>query len=153
MAEPIQSSANGHDVLEEALVRLSKKPGVKATIILDRTSGAVLKTSGNIASLRPVSLRNQPPTDSATTSPTTPTIESEANGAFPIPSAHEVEMRGAQRYAALVWAFVNTTDALVDDLEAEDELKLLRLRTKRQELVIVPDSKYLLVLVHDTPTA
>lgn len=35
----------------------------------------------------------------------------------------------------------------------KDELKLLRLRTKKQELVIVPDSKYLLIVVHDTPPA
>ena len=36
---------------------------------------------------------------------------------------------------------------------SKDELKLLRLRSKRQELVIVPDTKYLLVVVHDTPPA
>jgi len=35
----------------------------------------------------------------------------------------------------------------------QDELKLLRLRTKKQELVIVPDSKYLLIVIHDTPPA
>lgn len=35
----------------------------------------------------------------------------------------------------------------------QDELKLLRLRTKKQELVIVPDPKYLLIVVHDTPPA
>lgn len=35
----------------------------------------------------------------------------------------------------------------------QDELKLLRLRTKKQELVIVPDVKYLLIVVHDTPPA
>ena len=35
----------------------------------------------------------------------------------------------------------------------QDELKLLRLRTKKQEIVIVPDPKYLLTVVHDTPPA
>lgn len=35
----------------------------------------------------------------------------------------------------------------------QDELKLLRLRTKNQEFVIVPEPKYLLVVVHDTPLA
>ena len=35
----------------------------------------------------------------------------------------------------------------------QDEVKLLRLRTKKQELVIVPDPKYLLIVVHDTPPA
>ncbi|PHH50864.1 hypothetical protein CFIMG_004416RA [Ceratocystis fimbriata CBS 114723] len=152
MAEPMQqSSSNGHDTLDEALARLSKKPGVKATIALDRVSGAILKTSGNTASLRPASLRSRPPTDGSEALPTTPTTESAANGAFSIPSAHDMEMRGVEHYSALVWAFVNTAGALVNDLEAEDELKLLRLRTKKQELVIVLHPKYLLILVHDTP--
>jgi hypothetical protein len=35
----------------------------------------------------------------------------------------------------------------------KDELKLLRLRTKKQELVVVPNPKYLLIVVHDTPPA
>ena len=39
------------------------------------------------------------------------------------------------------------------DGELKDEVKLLRLRTKKYELVIVPDSKYLLIVVHETPSA
>ncbi|KKA28940.1 hypothetical protein TD95_004667 [Thielaviopsis punctulata] len=145
MSEPApQQTTNNHDALEEALARLSKKPGVKATIVLDRTNGAVMKTSGNISSLRPVKVRSEP----RPASPTTPTPVS---GTFSIPTAHEIEMKGAEDYAALVWAFVKTAGALVDDLEADDEMRLLRLRTKRQELVIVPDTKYLLILIHDTP--
>lgn len=35
----------------------------------------------------------------------------------------------------------------------QDEVRLLRLRTRKQEIVIVPDSKYLLIVVHDTPPA
>ena len=35
----------------------------------------------------------------------------------------------------------------------QDELKLLRLRTKKQEFVIVPEHKYLMVVIHDTPPA
>ncbi|KAI9755321.1 MAG: hypothetical protein M4579_004323 [Chaenotheca gracillima] len=34
-----------------------------------------------------------------------------------------------------------------------DEVKLLRLRTRRNEIVIVPDAKFLLVVIHDTPPA
>jgi dynein light chain roadblock-type len=38
-------------------------------------------------------------------------------------------------------------------VEFQDEMKLLRLRTKKYELVIVPDAKYLLLVVHETPAA
>jgi len=39
-----------------------------------------------------------------------------------------------------------------DGLE-QDDVKLLRLRTKKHELVIVPDAKYIFIVVHDTPPA
>ncbi len=64
------------------------------------------------------------------------------------------------------WNFVNASSELVRGLdsevditleyefsftnEAQDEVKLLRLRTKKYELVMVPDPKYLLIAVHAT---
>lgn len=69
----------------------------------------------------------------------------------------------------MVWNFVSTAGSLVEEIDTEvacsgvgcgrpamltdilqDEVKLLRLRTKKQEFVIVPDAKYLLIVVHDT---
>lgn len=34
---------------------------------------------------------------------------------------------------------------------AGDDVKLLRVRTKKGELVIVPEGRFILVVVHDTP--
>lgn len=48
------------------------------------------------------------------------------------------------------WIRVRANHARVHE---QDELKLLRLRTKKQEFVIVPEPKYLLVVIHDTPPA
>ncbi|PNY26690.1 Uncharacterized protein TCAP_03378 [Tolypocladium capitatum] len=129
-------AANGHDSLEEKLGRLSKKPGVKASIILDRVNGAILKTSGDVSALRTAKAR-----DAATA-----TAASFSNDA-PIPE--ESESKGVEDFAAMIWNFVSTSGQLVE----EDELRLLRLRTKKQEIVIVPDSKYVLAVVHDTPPA
>ncbi|KAF5648405.1 dynein light chain roadblock-type [Fusarium sp. NRRL 52700] len=136
MAE--SSLANGHDALEEKLGRLSKKPGVKASIILDRTTGAILKTSGQIDALQTSKTR------------TTSTATSFSNEG---PALEEGETKGVEQFAAIVWNYVNSSGSLVQELDGEDELKLLRLRTRKQELVIVPDPKYLLVVVHDTPPA
>lgn len=88
--------------------------------------------------------------------------------------------RTANDIAALVWNFVRSAESLSEGLgsttESEggaDELKLLRLRTRSLECVIVPgesfpvdelrgflapclivvDSRFLLVVVHDTPAA
>lgn len=157
-AAPVAKSscqANGHDALEEKLGRLSKKPGVKASIVLDRVNGVILKTSGDVSALRTAKAR-----DAAT-------AVSFSNEA---PVAEESESKGLEDFAAMIWNFVNTSGQLVQEVDTEvrlalfsvvstaanveqDELRLLRLRTKKQEIVIVPDSKYILAVVHDTPPA
>ena len=69
----------------------------------------------------------------------------------------------------MVWSFLTAAGSLVDELDKDDEVKLLRLRTKKNELVIVPgmfpahamvrlmltspDPKFILVAIHDTPPA
>ncbi|EON99011.1 hypothetical protein UCRPA7_5406 [Phaeoacremonium minimum UCRPA7] len=133
-----QTTSNGADALEETLGRLLKKPGVKAAIALDRASGAILKTSGQISSIR-----------------TSKPQAAQGTGSFATDAAtgQPSETQGAEELAAMVWTFVSTAGSLVQELDSEDELKLLRLRTKKQELVIVPDSKYLLIVIHDTPPA
>lgn len=40
-------------------------------------------------------------------------------------------------------------DRETSEKEDDDEVKLLRLRTKKHEIVVVPDKKYLLCVVHD----
>ncbi|ODA78723.1 hypothetical protein RJ55_06105 [Drechmeria coniospora] len=129
---------NGHDSLEEKLGRLSKKPGVRASIVLDRASGAILKISGDVSALRTAKSR-----DAATAA----SFSNEA------PAAEESESQGAEDFAAMIWAFVNSSALLVQEVDGDDEMRLLRLRTKKQEIVIVPDTKYLLTVVHDTPSA
>ncbi|KAJ5699122.1 hypothetical protein N7462_001127 [Penicillium macrosclerotiorum] len=44
-------------------------------------------------------------------------------------------------------------DAETGDREEDDEVKLLRMRTRKHEIVVVPDRKYLLCVVHDTASA
>ncbi|KAI0384441.1 hypothetical protein F5Y04DRAFT_248364 [Hypomontagnella monticulosa] len=127
---------------EEALHRLSKKPGVKAWLMLDRTNGAVLKTNGQISAIRPARSTN---TKASLPSPTGGSFSTDVN------ANTDNETQAAQELASMVWSFLSTAGSLVDEIDAEDELKLLRLRTKKQELVIVPEAKYLLVVVHDTP--
>ena len=44
-------------------------------------------------------------------------------------------------------------DADTGDRDEEDEVKLLRMRTRKHEIVVVPDRKYLLCVVHDAAYA
>ncbi|KFY13734.1 hypothetical protein V492_03055 [Pseudogymnoascus sp. VKM F-4246] len=137
MAQSLPLGTGSSDQFIESLDRLSKKTGVLATIVLDRTSGAILNTSGSLSSIRSATASSQAApvavTDDASSAPK--------------------DQNGVEELAGMVWNYMNATKDLVQGLDAQDEVKLLRLRTKKYELVIVPDTKYLLVVVHETPSA
>ncbi|KAI1755770.1 hypothetical protein F4782DRAFT_368054 [Xylaria castorea] len=149
MADKGLSSVN-LESMEEALHRLSKKPGVKAWLMLDRSDGAVLKTNGQISAVRPAKSASN-----ANGTGTSPSLPTPAGGSFStdVQTITDNESLAAQELASMVWSFLSTAGSLVDEIDSEDELKLLRLRTKKQEFVIVPEPKYLLVVIHDTPPA
>jgi len=143
-----QTSSHTDEDLNALLQRLSQKQSVQSVLILDRKDGSIIRATGSMA--RPVELgRNS---DEAT------------------------------EYAGLVWKWVKASEELVGELgrvdeavsttgsagvdgvverggaekkegREEEDLRLLRLRTKRRELVIVPDPKYILIVFHDTPPA
>jgi len=50
----------------------------------------------------------------------------------------ESGIHSAEDVASMVWSFLTAAGTLVDELDKEDEVKLLRLRTKKSEIVIVP---------------
>ena len=47
-------------------------------------------------------------------------------------------MQSAEDVASAVWKFFGAAGSLIDGLDKDDDLRLLRLRTKKNELVIVP---------------
>lgn len=55
-----------------------------------------------------------------------------------------------RKYAAAVKKIVDTCRAGIEDVGDEgDELKFLRMRTKKHELMISPDERYILVVLQD----
>lgn len=84
--------------------RLSKKPGVKASLVLDRASGAILKTSGDISALRTAKSRN---------------ASTAASFSNEVPAAEESESQGMEDFAAMIWNFVNSSGTLVQELDGE----------------------------------
>ncbi|KAF2083592.1 hypothetical protein K490DRAFT_69645 [Saccharata proteae CBS 121410] len=123
------------------LTRLSQKPGVQSTLVLSRDTGAILQTSGlisNSASANP---------NSTLPAPTENAAPAYANG------RKESGIHSAEDVARMVHRMVEMSGEMAGELEEEDEVKLLRIRTKKHELIIVPDAKYLCVLIHDTAPA
>jgi hypothetical protein len=102
----VPHKGTGVDALDETLGRLSKKAGVRATIVLDRVSGAILKTSGQVDSIR----KTKPPGSSA---PAVGSFASEANG------NSTNEDHGAEELASMIWNFVSAAGSLVQELDTE----------------------------------
>ena len=110
------SQSNGPDALEETLGRLSKKPGVKATIVLDRATGAILKTGGQVSSIRKTKVTSS----AGATQSTGPFSSSDAGVG---PSSQE---QNVQELAAMVWNFVGAAGGLVQELDTEVPLHSAR---------------------------
>jgi hypothetical protein len=103
-----------HDALDETLNRISKKTGVKATLVLDRATGSVLRTSGQVSSLR-TSKSSQTAQNLA--SPSRVAFPSDQTGTPITKSEQEIEAQEVNSFAALVWAYVNASGALVQELD------------------------------------
>ncbi|CZT50878.1 uncharacterized protein RSE6_11946 [Rhynchosporium secalis] len=133
--------------VSETMARLSSKSGVIATLAIERTTSTVLQHTGTLGAMFSS-------TTSSSLSASTNTVTSPAEREAPVVmTAEATEEQAFSDFAKMVWNHVNATGELVGNMDAEDELKLLRLRTKKHELVIVPDAKFLFVVVHDVPSA
>lgn len=108
------------------LTRLSQKPGVQSTIILSRDTGAILRTTGLISN-----------STSANPNSTLPASSESASDNYPN-GRKESGLQSAEDVASMVWSFLAAAGTLVDRLDKDDEVKLLRLRMKKNELVIIP---------------
>ncbi|KAK8216098.1 hypothetical protein HDK77DRAFT_480745 [Phyllosticta capitalensis] len=127
------------------LTRLSQKPGVQSTLVLARDTGAIVHTSGFASS-------NAAANPNATLPPTTTDTTAVGGGiANASGGRKESGIKSAEDVARLVHGFIESAGTLVRELEEEDEVKLLRLRTRKNELVVVPDTRFMIVVIHDTP--
>lgn len=80
--------------------------------MLDRETGAILKMSGQVSSIR---------TSKSTSSPLA-AQPATAKASFPGDAAAGVtgiEHEGSEELAAMVWRFIGTADGLVDELDTE----------------------------------
>lgn len=82
---------------------------MRAALVLDRATGSLLKTSGQVSALRTTKTA-QAQAQAQVQSPTTASFPSEQG---------EGVKSGAEEYAALVWGWVNASAGLVGDLDAE----------------------------------
>ncbi|KAI1635989.1 hypothetical protein F4809DRAFT_611561 [Biscogniauxia mediterranea] len=97
------------DSMEEALHRLSKKPGVKAWLMLDRSNGAVLKTNGQVSNVRPA----RSSSNASLPTPTGGSFSTDVN------ANTNNETQAAQELASMVWSFLSSAGSLVEEMDSE----------------------------------
>lgn len=89
-------------------------------------NGTIIRTSGLIS----ISSSTDP--NSTLPASGESATESYANG------RKESGIQSAEDIASMVWSFLSAAGSLVHVLDKDDEVKLLRLQTKKNELIIVP---------------
>ncbi|MCJ1283121.1 hypothetical protein MMC26_002448 [Xylographa opegraphella] len=134
----------------ENLARIASKPGVQSTLVLSRADGAIIRatgfaTNGSNSPANEISIHQS-------VEPHTALPES-ADGKIEYARNRTQSSKTAEEVAKMIFQFVSTTTGLINDLEEGDDVQLLRLRTRNSEIVIVPDSAYIMVVVHDPPKA
>lgn len=118
MQQPLPSEETAN-----LLARLSQRPGVQGTLILSRDTGAIVRSSGLITEEE-----EQGGDGESTTAVNGADGELKAKGT-----------RKAEDVARLVWKFIQSAGEMIEQLNGgSDEAKLLRVRTKKNELVVVP---------------
>lgn len=110
------------------LAKLAQKPGVRATLVLSRETGAIVQSSG---------LEAAEDTDGNAT-------DRNENG----DNERTARLASTEEVAKLVLDHVKSSSEMARLLNSteEDELKLLRMRTRRNEVVIVPGELRFIVL-------
>jgi dynein light chain roadblock-type len=158
----------------ETLERLSSKSGVVAALAMDRSTSTVLASTGNLLAFSASAVASSTSVNN-TSSTTASGLGTNQNSASAAVSSTQVPQASASKtsdgfdLASRIWHYVNFSGQLVQDMDAEvgvlrskailgrsianlahqDDLKLLRLRTKKHEFMIVPDPKYIFVVVHE----
>lgn len=131
------------------LARMSAKPGVQSTLILSRVDGAILRAD-NISALQKRRRKDSNTNGQGTKNPGRDTLhgtlDRDTNSGRPHSlstsngdgdEADKTKQSG-EDVARIVWRFMKATEGIIEELDEEDEVKLLRVRTKRNEIVIVP---------------
>ncbi|KAJ8101274.1 hypothetical protein POJ06DRAFT_93034 [Lipomyces tetrasporus] len=129
--------------IDAIVARISAKHAVRGVIVIDVEKGGIIRSSMIDTDGGGVILgKNR-----------TRSGESSVEGSIKA-EGNEGEEEGdsdlVAKYATICVQFVKTADEVVGQFfEEDDDLKLLRLRTKEHELMIVPDPRFILAVIHD----
>ncbi|GAA5920523.1 hypothetical protein JCM1841_003465 [Sporobolomyces salmonicolor] len=128
--------------VDATLTRLTAHKNVQGVLILSRPNGIILRSAGSLFALPAAS--------------TAPATRGDADAG--VDGTQEEEEQGAATTSELARKYAKAAVSIVEavgsevrgvDEDAADDLRFLRVRTKRHELMITPDEQYVLIVVQD----
>ncbi|KAK9367599.1 hypothetical protein V1509DRAFT_625653 [Lipomyces kononenkoae] len=126
--------------IDAIVTRISAKHHVRGVIVIDMELGGIIRSSMIDTDGGAVILGKNRSSGG----------ESEARSLEGNVDEEEGDSDLVARYAAVCVQFVKAAGEVVNQFfEEDDDLKLLRLRTKEHGLMIVPDSRFILAVIHD----
>jgi hypothetical protein len=126
----------------EHLTHLTSNSSVRATLVLTRSTGSIIHSSGFPSESSP--LNDAPPSSLPARSGIDLDPETHER------SAQSGDLKSAREVATAVWTFFDRAGILVEEMmvtqsngvkgqkDQEEDIKLLRLRLRRMEIVVVP---------------
>ncbi len=119
-ASKLPSSSGATASMHETLTRLSSKPGVKASMVIDRSSGAVLSMSGSFLSVN----ASDAVRSSSSTSATAASSASIASAPSDAPTGQDDKSSspfedGVAALATKIASYVESTASLVQGMDGE----------------------------------
>ena len=123
----------------ENLSRLASKPGVQSTLILSKSDGSIIRSTGLLASTASSTAQDLSPGNGTIHEfPAEPVNSVRNRRDFPGDTGDDQKGSNAEDVARMVFAFAAEAKAFTEGMDKSDEVKLLRLRTRKNEIVIVP---------------
>lgn len=95
------------------MARLSTKPGVSATVAIDRTTASVLQSTGKLGFISTMASSKTP------TPSVAPALVNGITADGSTTTLVETEEDGMAGFAKMIWDYVNSTGQLVHDMDTE----------------------------------
>lgn len=114
------------------LARIAGKPGVRSTLVLSKQDGSIISSTGLLMASSSQTMEND--TAPALTAPSDENAFQNGSDA----GTSGQERMTVEGMAKLVFSFVTAARSFGEGVDGSDEVKLLRMRTKRSEILIVP---------------
>ncbi|SCV72023.1 BQ2448_4717 [Microbotryum intermedium] len=137
--------------VDATLSRLTANKNVKGVMILRRPLGIILRTAGPLFPASTSSTSAAAPSTTTTNAADTSTQDASRNSeTSPAEEeTHSTNDQVALSYARLGHNLVETVGEEVKAVDQDDDLRFLRVRTQKHEIMVTPDPEFILIVVQD----